>query len=535
MKTSEKGQALVFSYLVITIFLTYSAGLMTRAITEKNIAERAELTAQAIYMAEGANEAAMKSFATAMANFSIATDTASFTTTTTYATINNTVVTTTITCLDASDRTLIEGSTNIYARNYRATSTVAHPYNNAIVVTANQIFARRLIPTFQHAVFYNDDLEILPGADMTLSGRIHCNQDIYSASRADLTVDSDYLRSAGAIYNERKDNPSDIMVGDVSIRKSGTGSYNDMDGLDSNESNWTTEATSRWNETVQSAVHGVTALSAPAVGSISPTGYYATNANVVITNNTIVKGGVTLTEGVDYPTGTITDNTSFYNNREGKYVKMTVVDVAKLSGLTGTCTSGTCSNNLPSNGLLYATRTDASGSDEPGVKLVNAAEIPRTGGLTVVSNDPVYVQGNYNTTSEKPASIITDSVNLLSNNWADSKSTDSDVSNRPATTTTYNTAFVAGIATTTSGHYNGGLENYPRMHEAWSGIDMDIKGSFVQLWNSAIATGAWKYDDPQYTAPNRHWNYNTAYNTPSNLPPFTPWAVETQRVAWWTE
>ncbi len=35
------------------------------------------------------------------------------------------------------------------------------------------------ISPFQFGVFYNDNLEIHPGADMTISGRIHCNKNIY--------------------------------------------------------------------------------------------------------------------------------------------------------------------------------------------------------------------------------------------------------------------------------------------------------------------------------------------------------------------
>ena len=42
---------------------------------------------------------------------------------------------------------------------------------------------------FQFAVFYTNDLEILPGPDMTLGGRVHCNGDIYLGCGGTLTVD----------------------------------------------------------------------------------------------------------------------------------------------------------------------------------------------------------------------------------------------------------------------------------------------------------------------------------------------------------
>ena len=289
------------------------------------------------------------------------------------------------------------------------------------------------------------------------------------------------------------------------------------------------------NGTVQSADHGVTSLAAPSVGSIQPDGYYAQKADVVIENGTLKKGGVILTEGVDYPVGTLDTTTTFYNNREGTYVKMVDIDLRKLAGYAEGDPDGSPSfpNNLPSNGLLYATRTDA-GSLQPGVRLLNGSNIESSIGLTVVTNDPLYMQGDYNTLSEKPTSVICDSLNLLSNNWDDSKSTQG-LSSRVPTDTTYNCAFIAGVDETTPGSYNGGLENYPRLHESWSGVTLTIKGSFVALWNSSIASGGWAYGGSQYRAPIRDWHYNTAFNDSSKLPPFTPRAVEAQRIAWWRE
>jgi hypothetical protein len=533
-KLGKKAQALIVSYMVISVFIVISSALLLKAVTEKNISLRNKLENEVFYLAEGATENAISAFMSAVANYQIAPDTASFNVSTTFTTFGGTVVNSSITRLDNSDRLVLEGATNILVRNYEITSIAVHPQYNRITITLHQIIARRLIPTFQHAVFYNDDLEVLPGANMTLSGRIHSNKDIYmdAESGKTLTVDSLSLHSAGSIYNQRKDS-GDELDGEVAIRVNKTGSpkYEDMDNLDSDNPDWTSESIDRWKGTVQSAVHGVTKLTAPSVASIQPDGYYASNAEVVIENGSITKGGVHLTEGVDYPTGAITTNTSLYNNREGKYIKTTDIDLKLLAG--GKIGTKTYPNNLPANGLLYATRNDA-GSYEPGVRLVNATEISRNGGLTVVSNDPVYVQGNFNTTNEKPAAVICDSLNLLSNNWSDANST-KGLSSRPPATTTVNAAFIAGIDSTSSGHYNGGLENYPRLHEDWSGIQLNIKGSFVALWNTSIAIGSWQYGSPQYTAPKRNWNYNTDFNNTAKLPPFTPWAVEAKRIAWWKE
>jgi hypothetical protein len=72
------------------------------------------------------------------------------------------------------------------------------------------------------------------------------------------------------------------------------------------------------------------------------------------------------------------------------------------------------------------------------------------------------------------------------------------------------------------GAYNGGLENYPRFHENWSGRTFTYRGSFVSLGTPRHVDGAWVYGNPQYTAPNRDWDYDTDFNNAANLPPLTP-------------
>ncbi|MFH1678398.1 MAG: hypothetical protein ABH914_02130 [Candidatus Omnitrophota bacterium] len=537
-KSDRKGQALIVSYMIISVFVIIFSALLLRAVNEKNLSLRNKLETEAFYMAEGAIEDAISQFAYSIANYEVLPDILSMPVTTTFTTFGEATVDSVVMRLEESDRLVLEGATNVLVRNYEVTATATHPRNNTITVELHQIVARRLIPTFQHAVFYNDDLEILPGANMTLSGRIHSNKDIYidAESGKTLTVDSFSLHSAGDIYNQRKDTGLPI-AGEVAIRVTKTGSpkYDNMNNLDSDSPTWTTESIERWKGTVQNSVHGVTKLTAPSVASIQPDGYYSSKADVIITNNTITKGGFPLVEGEDYPVGTITESTTLYNNREGKYIRTTNVDLKKLSGVGYTKPGGgSYDNNLPSNGLLYATRDDAGTNYEPGIRLINGSEINKSIGVTIVSDDPVYVQGDYNTVNEKPASVICDSVNLLSNGWDDSRSAQT-LDLRIPTQTTVNSAFIAGVDTTSSGNYNGGLENYPRLHEKWSSTPLNIKGSFVALWNSAIATGSWVYGSPQYTAPTRNWQYNSDFNDTSKLPPFTPWAVEIGRIAWWKE
>lgn len=567
-RLNQKGQALILAYLVL-IFLTIIVSVFfSKAVTENNLARRQRLTQEAIYLAEGGIEDAICKFSQAIANYDVAADIEIWPAqsepppdplvphTTIYSSFHNATVNSVIVRLESAERPVdVGGGASGSARNYEVTATLQHPLNSSIVVSLHQIVERRIIPAFQHAVFYENDLEILPGQNMTFSGRIHSNSDIYlgAESGAVLRVDSDYLHSAGNIYNKRKDDGS-RMSGDVSIEITDSDpvahDYMEKEGvyLDSDNPNWTTESQTRWQGTVKSTVHGVTKLTTPQVRSILPDGYYANQAYLKIENNTIKRGGVVLEQGVDVPADTITDSTTFYNNREDKTVKMTEVDLMKLAGYEskekyeqGIRGFDNHLDNVGgfvnSNGLLYATRNDSGDLYQPGIRLVNGELIDRTAGLTMVTNDPLYVQGNYNTENKKSAAVICDSLNLLSSAWDNDADSHAGLDSRVAQETTVNTAFIAGIDDTVGSQYNGGLENYPRMHEKWSGINLNIRGGFLALWNSEIATGAWVYGyaDSQYTAPIRNWDYDTDFNDTGNLPPFTPWAVEMYRVAWWKE
>ena len=181
----------------------------------------------------------------------------------------------------------------------------------------------------------------------------------------------------------------------------------------------------------------------------------------------------------------------------------------------------------------------------PGIELINGSTIPnvvstQNTGLTVVSNDPVYIQGDYNTVNKKPASVIADAVNILSKDWNDDTNSTKDRDTyrtvepvNGSLTTTINCAFVAGAPISTTGDYNGGLENYPRLHENWSNATLAINGSFVELWQNQVATGSW--NNASYSPPTRVWAYDTAFNNSNSLPPYTPTAYGFDRVAWWRD
>jgi type II secretory pathway pseudopilin PulG len=179
-----------------------------------------------------------------------------------------------------------------------------------------------------------------------------------------------------------------------------------------------------------------------------------------------------------------------------------------------------------------------------------------TSGLTVASENPVYVQGNYNATTSPtaepnvPASVLADAVTLLSNNWSDMRSVrnpnDSTANlaapvpannRRLATTTGYRFAVVAGKnpsfpwPTVPAQHFlygtDGGVGNFLRLLEDWQeggAVAVNYRGSIVSLYFSRQAVGSFKYTTNRnvYDYADRNFAFDTDFLLPALLPAGTP-------------
>jgi hypothetical protein len=193
----------------------------------------------------------------------------------------------------------------------------------------------------------------------------------------------------------------------------------------------------------------------------------------------------------------------------------------------------------------------------------NKSKLPMPG-FTVASENPVYVQGDYNTYSgdgtwntppvepnpltHAAAAVIADSVTLLSNNWRDVGvvgaasrvgsllypfDATSTTGNRQAVTTYYRMAIAAGKSMnfphpsySTSTQFfgtDGGLHNFLRFLENWNGDSLFYKGSLVSLYYSTYDTGTFKCCNYMvYQPPVRNYRFDQLFADPRNLPPGTP-------------
>ena len=229
---------------------------------------------------------------------------------------------------------------------------------------------------------------------------------------------------------------------------------------------------------------------------------------------------------------TITDR------REGKTVDLTTLDVSKAKA---SITSGGANEVGPLvapsfNNILYIDDVSSTGYTDPkGIRLINGSVLPAEG-LTVASQNPVYIQGDYNTTDASTrgsAAVFADAVTILSNNWSDGNSS-SGLSSRDASETTVNTAIVAGFlpsgwtnpASGAEYGYSGGLNNFPRFLENWHNTKFYYTGSMIELFTSQLSTGEWDTGSI-YSPPDRIWNFDS--NFVDNPPPGSLDAVSIAR------
>ena len=432
-------------------------------------------------------------------------------------------------------------------------------------------FKTRAVPIYQFAAFYDKDLEILPGPEMFLGGPVHTNGDLYLDAGKKLTINGQ-ITVGGDIYRGRKNDSSckknKIMVYDPVTPLA---LLEDCDRGATSRVKVSTDDAATYNGQI---VLGVDKLSLPEISVSDPNqnaNFFrladlrlalklnssnipdTTNAPTAIEvrnlDNTV---NVDATDKLNDPSlcpGTaygrsVGNSTSFYDYREDNQKKMLEIDIQGLLDCAynqNILEAGRAINDDTQDGLVFHFTVDGPnsiiGANSYGVRLRDAEELqssepsaPLVKGLTIVTDQALYTWGDFNSTNKIPASMISDAYNVLSNAWTDQPYPCSGDcwSQRKASETTVNSAIVTGTDSTgdsegpggkDSGKYNGGLENYFRFHENWSGVTYHTYGSFVSLGNPRYSDGSWSYGKPVYTAPKRDYGYDTDFNLPENMPP----------------
>lgn len=473
------------------------------------------------------------------------------------------------------------------------------------------VFRTRLVPLFQFAAFYNKDLEILPGPDMTLGGPVHVNGDLYLNAGNTLSINGQITVSVsedgltgGGLWRGRKDaTNTPECAGTVRVDDANSGT-NPNPSINCNGSSRRLVPQSQlnsWNGRIET---GLEALTVPPTDEFDPAGMYWREADLVVALD--LRGGLNAAQVIvprrDISSGVVANSTltaiindparcpgiasrsysvdnthtqtaglpalpsprraiewsnSFRDRREnGTATQRTArrvmleVDVRALMDCLarepqlfddGPSTERDLDDTSGGGLVWYFTVLGpyaSSTSSGYGVRLRNGAHLgptaavpgaPAINGLTVVSDQAIFIEGNYNTNSPgwRPAAIMGDAINILSSNFQSTWSSHGS-SVTAAAATFVQAAFLGGTRTTggvegssgQDGYYNGGLENYPIFHENWSGVAMTYRGSFVSLKQPSHSSGAW--GGSYYSAPTRDWGYDSRFNNVANLPPLSP-------------
>jgi hypothetical protein len=193
-----------------------------------------------------------------------------------------------------------------------------------------------------------------------------------------------------------------------------------------------------------------------------------------------------------------------------------------------------------------------------GVRLVDASQgrVPTRfdnddGGFTLASENPAYILGDYNanggfgvpTDPHASSAVIADTVTLLSNNFSDLTMWNHPTApgSRPAADTWYRVAIATGkninfLRSAVAGAppqdfgTDGGVHNFLRFLENWSGKNIYYRGSMASMYYSMYATGVFKCCTAVYGAPSRNYAFDLDFQDLANMPPGTPTVTDVENL-----
>ncbi|MGH7993840.1 MAG: hypothetical protein ACREDQ_10010, partial [Limisphaerales bacterium] len=288
-----------------------------------------------------------------------------------------------------------------------------------VLSMANHQMFFRLVqqtPIFQFAIFYNMDMEICPGANMTVNGKTYVNGNVWAdpSSPATLVFGGRMDTTASNIFYTRS--PNDQQSSTINP----TVIYLDTNSPVLNAPPMILPA----GTNIVTSVAVILGLPPPGLdpNSFAGQAYFYNVVDIIVSNsssgtisalyqnsnnvNQLTRIPFDMTNVVDSITNryySFATNTSFYDYRESKTVKAVQLNVGAFnSWLTGPGAtynrqnnSGSTSKGHSINSIYIYNNAAFNGTQLPAVRLANGATLPLQG-LTVATPFPIYVLGNYN-------------------------------------------------------------------------------------------------------------------------------------------
>lgn len=244
-----------------------------------------------------------------------------------------------------------------------------------IVSTVGEQLYLGTVPMFQFAIFYQNDMEIAPGAAMTVSGPVHGNANIYLDPQAGLTF-SNTVAGVGSNYlHQSPQDPSSRTFSWVDFD-----SYN-LSGVDplNLPVGTNTSSTNTSSQNVYAILEPPTSSQTPNSATGTNLLYNRADMIILISNNNTIS--VTSGSGINSQATVVTNwqsfistNGSFYDQRDNLTVNPVVINVSNL--VTWSATNTTLSSAL----------ANVRGTGADNVQSIYVADLRSTSNATVTTN-----------------------------------------------------------------------------------------------------------------------------------------------------
>ncbi len=437
----------------------------------------------------------------------------------------------------------------------------------AITLKENVSFQE--VPIFQFAVFFDKVLELYPGADMDITGRIHSNDTVrVFPCQANMRM-YDWITSATVITGQySKDNtpsweafPLMDGSGPDALMAFTNKTHRPLHELIPDFENWQKNHRVAYGDHAGGCGH-VDRLDLPVKGLTDPHALiewrdlagdgaelkrqkYAWRASLIYKGGTWSDNDMLPAmlgqDPVGHPGGKVNKDAlgriTFWDSQAQAFMRLVGINVAKLQQRAG-----------DSIIYLYDNFPDMAqgGKDVGGFFLYNGNSLKRP--LTIASNHRVYNWGDFNTAigyklpdgtrSPYPASIVSDYYVHFSNEWDGAAAMKPQPSGgvaiksrNPSARTILNACVMSGM-NEKNGSFTlqGGYQNLIHFSENWADVPFQYTGSTVCLWAARNASGA--YSTSWYHPPNRPWTFDPMYKKMENMPPGTPRLVAPKLNNW---
>lgn len=260
-----------------------------------------------------------------------------------------------------------------------------------IISTVGQQIFLGTISMFQFAIFYQGDMEIAPGAAMTINGTVHGNANIYLDPQAGLTFGSTVSAVQQIYENQSPLDPTSRTSSSITFNGSPQESI-DVNPLNLPVGTNTTGTVSNTSQNVYAILQVPQAGQSPTSATGTNLLYNRADMIILVSNNntiTVTSGAGVNNQATVIPSSQwqnfLNTNGTFYDMRDSLTVDPVVLNVSNLLNWSAT------------NTLLRPVLSSLRGSGAADVQSIYVADLRSTSNAVITTN--TFVGTNWSTNS----------------------------------------------------------------------------------------------------------------------------------------